>query len=80
MKLRDLVAELERAGCVLLRNGAKHDIYHNPVNGRSEPVPRHLEVNELLAKKILRSLVQVEEEKEKVADQRQETEEERRGH
>ena len=35
MKLRDLVAELERAGCVLLRNGAKHDIYHNPVNGRS---------------------------------------------
>ena len=28
MKLRDLVAELERAGCVLLRNGAKHDIYH----------------------------------------------------
>jgi len=37
MKLRDLVAELERAGCVLLRNGAKHDIYHNPVNGRSEP-------------------------------------------
>jgi len=30
MKRRDLVAELERAGCVLLRNGAKHDIYHNP--------------------------------------------------
>ena len=56
MKRRDLVAELERMGCVLLRNGAKHDIYHNPKSGKSEPVPRHREVNELLAKKILKSL------------------------
>ncbi len=37
MKRRDLVAELERIGCVLLRNGAKHDIYHNPNTGKSEP-------------------------------------------
>lgn len=58
MKRRDLVAELERIGCVLLRNGAKHDIYHNPKSGKSEPVPRHREVNELLAKKILKSLAQ----------------------
>ena len=58
MKHRDLVAQLERAGCVLLRNGAKHDIYHNPESGQSEPVPRHREVNELLAKKILKSLGQ----------------------
>jgi len=29
MKRRDLVAELQRAGCVLLRNGAKRDIYHD---------------------------------------------------
>ena len=57
MKRRDLVAELERAGCVILRHGAKHDIYHNPASGKSEPVPRHREVNELLAKKILKSLV-----------------------
>lgn len=56
MKHRDLIAELERMGCVLLRHGAKHDIYHNPANGKSEPVPRHREVNELLAKKILESL------------------------
>ena len=45
MKRRDLVAELEQAGCLLLRHGAKHDIYHNPKNGRSEPVPRHREIN-----------------------------------
>jgi predicted RNA binding protein YcfA (HicA-like mRNA interferase family) len=58
MKRRDLVAELERIGCVLLRNGAKHDVYHNPNTGKSEPVPRHREISELLAKKILRSLAQ----------------------
>ena len=58
MKRRDLVAEIERIGCVLLRNGSKHDIYHNPKSGKSEPVPRHREVNELLAKKILKSLSQ----------------------
>ncbi len=58
MKRRDLVAEIERAGGVLLRNGAKHDIYHNPTSGKSEPVPRHRDLNELLAKKILKSLTQ----------------------
>ena len=56
MKRRDLVARLMEAGCFLLRNGAKHDIYHQPKVGKSEPVPRHREINELLAKKILKSL------------------------
>lgn len=56
MKRRDLVAELEQAGCVLLRHGAKHDIYHNPKTGRSEPIPRHREINEMLARKILKNL------------------------
>jgi mRNA interferase HicA len=45
MKRRDLVARLEEAGCVLLRHGGKHDIYNNPKKGRSEPVPRHKEIN-----------------------------------
>ena len=57
MKRRDLIARLENAGCRLLRHGSRHDIYHNPANGKSEPVPRHSEINELLAKKILKSLV-----------------------
>jgi hypothetical protein len=57
MKRRDLIAELERLGCVLLRNGSKHDIDHNPTSGNSEPVPRHREINEMLAK-ILKSLSQ----------------------
>ncbi len=42
--------------CNLLRHGSRDDIYHNPATGNSEPVPRHREINELLAKRILRRL------------------------
>lgn len=51
MKRRDLVKRLEIGGCELLRHGGRHDIYHNPVTG-------HREINEILAKKILRSLTE----------------------
>lgn len=50
------MAELEKAGCQLLRHGSRHDIYHNPETGRSQPVPRHRDINEILAKKILKDL------------------------
>jgi len=56
MKHRDLIDKLTSAGCLLLRHGAKHDIYHNPKTGKSQPVPRHREINELLAKKIIKDL------------------------
>jgi predicted RNA binding protein YcfA (HicA-like mRNA interferase family) len=56
VKRRDLISKLEKAGCQLLRHGGRHDIYHQPGTGRSEPVPRHREINEILAKKILKSL------------------------
>jgi mRNA interferase HicA len=58
MKRRDLVKALEGEGCVLIRHGSKHDIFHNPKSGRSEPVPRHSEINEFLAKKIIKSLTE----------------------
>jgi predicted RNA binding protein YcfA (HicA-like mRNA interferase family) len=56
MKHQDLLKKLKAAGCELLRHGAKHDIYHNPTTGKSQPVPRHREINELLAKKIIKDL------------------------
>ena len=56
MKRRDLISKLEDAGCILVRHGGKHDIYHNPHSGKSQPVPRHREINEMLAKKIIRDL------------------------
>ncbi|MCP9910849.1 type II toxin-antitoxin system HicA family toxin [Cyanobium sp. BA20m-p-22] len=56
MRRADLIRELEQAGCVLLRHGARHDIFHQPQTGRTQPVPRHREINEILAKKIIRDL------------------------
>jgi len=53
VKRKDLVKRLAKGGCELLRHGGKHDIFHNPSTGRSEPVPRHREINELLARKII---------------------------
>jgi mRNA interferase HicA len=58
MKRRDLISKIEKSDCVLLRHGAKHDIYHNPSTGKTEPVPRHREINERLAQKILKSLTE----------------------
>ncbi len=56
MKRLELVRRLEEMGCVLLRHGGRHDIFHNPRTGYSEPVPRHREINEVLAKRILSRL------------------------
>ena len=50
MRRIDLVRRLEEMGCVLLRHGGRHDIFHNPRTGFSEPIPRHREINEVLAK------------------------------
>jgi len=50
MKRRDLINELEKIGCILIRHGGKHDWYQNPETKISQPVPRHREINEYLAK------------------------------
>jgi mRNA interferase HicA len=56
MKRRDLIRELEKMGCVLIRHGAKHDWYQNPRTKVSQPVPRHAEVQETLARHIIKML------------------------
>lgn len=56
MKRRDLIRTLVEMGCVLVRHGGKHDWYMNPETKQSQPIPRHNEVNELLAKSIIRKL------------------------
>jgi predicted RNA binding protein YcfA (HicA-like mRNA interferase family) len=56
MKRRALLKALERMGCVLVRHGGRHDWYTNPATKQSQPVPRHNEINENLAKFILRKL------------------------
>ena len=56
MKRRDLIRELNKIGCVLIRHGARHDWYQNPKTKVSQPVPRHREINEPLAKRIIKML------------------------
>jgi mRNA interferase HicA len=56
MKRRDLVSHLLREGCVLHREGAKHTVFLNPENGHLASVPRHREMDSLLARKICRQL------------------------
>ena len=51
MKKRDLEKSLIRLGWRLKRQGGNHEIWTN--GDATEPIPRHAEINELLAKKIL---------------------------
>ena len=36
--------------------GGKHDWYQNPTTGMAQPVPRHREIGESLARSILKKL------------------------
>ena len=52
MKRSEFIRQLTREGCLLDRHGARHDIYLNPATGQKQPVPRHTEIDEALAKHI----------------------------
>lgn len=56
MKRRTLEKKLRIAGCYLKREGASHSIWINPKTGVTETVPRHQEIKEFLAIKILKSM------------------------
>ena len=52
MKQRDLVKKLEDSGFVFERHGRNHDIYTR--GEEKEEVPRHKEIDERLAKAIIK--------------------------
>lgn len=56
MKRRDLERRLRMASCVLKREGTSHSIWINPATGVKETIPRHNEIKEPLARKILANL------------------------
>lgn len=56
MKRRDLIAAIEAMGCKFVRHGSNHDWYTNFEIRVSQAVPRHNEINEFLAKSILKKL------------------------
>lgn len=58
MKRVDLIKALESAGCELVRHGGRHDWYRNPATGAMQPVPRHREIKEHLARHILRVMTE----------------------
>lgn len=52
MKRREFLRHLRFHGCILKREGARHSLYQNPVNGVIEAVPRHVEIDNKLVEKI----------------------------
>ncbi len=56
MKRKQFVQQLARDGCVFLRAGGRHDLYLNPRNNRKQPVPRHTEIDDNLARHIRKQL------------------------
>ena len=52
MKRSDLIKLLEKNGWKLKRRGSNHDIYIK--DKQREPVPRHREIDEILARAIIK--------------------------
>ena len=55
MKQRDLINKLKEAGFSFERHGGNHDIYRR--GSDIEKIPRHKEINENLARMILRKWI-----------------------
>ena len=56
MKRKELIKKITSSGCALVRHGGRHDLYINPKTGKKQPVPRHDEIDEHLAKHIIKEL------------------------
>jgi hypothetical protein len=56
MKRAELLKQIGEMGCIFIRHGKRHDWYQNPVTKMAQPVPRHNEIKNSLAKHILKML------------------------
>ena len=56
MKRTVLIRIIESIGCVFIRHGGRHDWYQNKKTKVSQPIPRHREIVDSLAKHILKML------------------------
>ena len=54
MKRRELERRLKKLGWTFQRHGGKHDVWTSSEGSFTEYVPRHAEINERLARAILR--------------------------
>ncbi|MCL2845095.1 MAG: type II toxin-antitoxin system HicA family toxin [Chitinivibrionia bacterium] len=56
MKKNDLIKIITKNGAIFVRHGGNHDWYKNPKTGVGQAIPRHSEINEMLAKCIIKKL------------------------
>ena len=57
MKRSDLIRIVEKNGAVLIRHGSDHDWYKNYKTGKAEAIPRHREIKDQFARKIIKRLL-----------------------
>ncbi|GHV86587.1 hypothetical protein AGMMS50230_21950 [Spirochaetia bacterium] len=53
MKREAFIKILEQNGVLFFKHGSEHDIYQNKETGKKVTVPRHGEIDNIFAKKIL---------------------------
>jgi predicted RNA binding protein YcfA (HicA-like mRNA interferase family) len=56
MKRGYLLKILNEKGCVFIKHGGKHDQYMQPRTGKIDQVPRHPDIREPTAWKIIKNL------------------------
>jgi len=56
LKRKYLIKTIKSKGCIFVRHGGNHDWYKNPQTGQSQPIPRHKEIEDGLAKRIIKRL------------------------
>ncbi len=56
MKRVELLKRLRRQGWEMIREGSRHSLWRNNLGDRRSAIPRHREIDDLLARKICRDL------------------------
>ena len=56
MRQTDLLKHIRKFGCVFVREGGSHSVWHNPITNRTSTIPRHTEINNFTGKKICEDL------------------------
>jgi len=56
LKRKELLRIIRSTGGIFVRHGSNHDWYKNPQSGKSQPIARHTEIEDGLAKRIIKRL------------------------
>jgi len=56
VKRRKFLSHLKKQGCQLIREGSKHSWWGNAQTSARSAVPRHVEISDILCRKICKDL------------------------